>query len=202
MTNALFITHSKTRREILGFLFANPRKEFYLRDLARKLGFPAGNVRRELLKLVEEGVVTARREANLRYFKLNEGHPLFQELKSIIEKTVGIFGRLKDMFAELGGIEVAVIYGSFAKGEERGESDIDLLVVGSLKKSVEALLERKLANVEKSFQREINCTVFEPGDFARKVKDPANYLSEVIKQKRIFLIGDEKRFRRIIKTMA
>ena len=202
MTQSLFIVKSETRKAILAFLFAHGGREFYLRDLARKLEFPAGNVRRELLKLIEEGIVEARREANLRYFKLNPGHPLFEELKSIVEKTVGIPARLKDILGKIPGIRIAWIYGSLAKGSENGASDIDVVVVGTLKPADENRLDRCLADLEKKFRREINHTVYRLNEFRRKAKDASNYLSEVVKQKKVFLIGDERRLKHIIQAMA
>ncbi len=39
--------------------------------------------------------------------------------------------RLKERFGER--IESIVLYGSYARGENRGESDIDILIIGDLK---------------------------------------------------------------------
>jgi hypothetical protein len=49
-------------------------------------------IRKELTRLEEEGIFLSRRKGNLIYYLLNQSYPLFDELKSIVFKTIGIQG--------------------------------------------------------------------------------------------------------------
>lgn len=199
MTETLFLTRSKTRRDILGFLFEHPGEEFYLRDLTRRLGYPVGNVRRELLKLKAEEVLLERRQANLCFYRLNTVHPLYTELKGIVQKTAGIRQKLAAIFGKTPAIVAAFIYGSFAKETESGGSDIDVVIIGNLSAREVSGLERNLTALEKMFAREINSNIFTVVDFTKKAKDPASYVREVVREKKVFLVGDEEKLRTLIR---
>jgi len=184
----LQITKSKLREELLNLYFTNPNKRFYLRELERILGFSAGNIRRELIKLKKKGLFLTENKGNLTYYYLNKSFPLFQELKSIISKTSGAPKMIKDSLKKIKEIEYAFIYGSFAKGEEKEASDIDLFIIGKVN---EDKLIDETNKLEKKLQREINFTLYEKSDFEQKKKEGNPFILEVIKEQKIFLIGDK-----------
>lgn len=184
----LQITKSKLREELLNLYFTNPNKKFYLRELERILGFSVGNIRRELIKLKKNGLFLTENKGNLTYYYLNKSFPLFQELKSIISKTSGVPRVLKESLKKIKGIEYAFIYGSFAKGEERERSDIDLFIIG---KPDESKLIDEANKLERRLQREINFTIYEKSDFKQKKKESNPFILELIKEQKIFLIGDK-----------
>ena len=184
----LSITKSKLRKELLNLYFTNPDKRFYLRELERILGFSVGNIRRELINLKKTGLFLVEHKGNLTYYYLNKSYSLLPEIKSIILKTAGAPGALKESLKKTKGVECAFIYGSFAKGEGKEISDIDLLIIGKIDESE---LINKLKILEKKLQREINFTLYEKNDFIKKKKEGNPFILEIIKEKKIFLIGDE-----------
>ncbi len=186
MIEVLKITKSKVRRELLRLYFTNPEKEYYLRELERTLGFPVGNIRRELLKLEKGGLFEKRLQGNLTYYSLNKKYPLFKELKSIVFKTVGVAGSLKEALEKIKNIEVALIYGSYAMGKEKVNSDIDLLMIGKID---EDRLIEVISKLEKRLQREISYTIYDSKDFNKKKKEKNSFILDVIKRPKIFLIG-------------
>ncbi len=184
----LEITRSKIRREIFNLYFANPERKFYLRELERILNFPVANIRRELVKLEKIGLFQSEKKGNLKFYFLNKSYPLFYEIKSIINKTSGIPSLLKDTLKNLKNIKVAFIYGSFAKGEEKSTSDIDLFIIGN---PDETELIRNLNPIEKKIQREINYTIYSKKSFKMKKQEKDPFILDIIKSPKIFLIGDE-----------
>ncbi len=186
----LQITKSRLREELLNLYFANPNKKFYLRELERILGFSVGNIRRELIKLKKIGLFRTENKGNLTYYYLNKSFSLFQEFKSIISKISGAPRMLKESLKNIKGIEYAFIYGSFAKGEEKETSDIDLFIIGKVD---EGRLIDEANKLEKKLQREINFTLYEKSDFEQKKKGGNPFILEVIKQRKIFLIGDKSK---------
>lgn len=83
-------------------------------------------------------------------------------------KTVGAAGLLKEILSKFEGIEVAFIYGSLARAEERPESDIDLLIVGRID---EDALVTEIKKAEDLLKREINYVIFSRSEFEKKRKE-------------------------------
>jgi predicted nucleotidyltransferase len=79
-----------------------------------------------------------------------------------------------------------LLYGSIARGEEHAGSDIDLMIVGMLRQIDLLPVLRKL---ESRFRREVNVTLFSPGEFHRKLASADHFLSSVMEAKTIPLKG-------------
>lgn len=184
------ITKSKLREELLVLYFSNPNKKYYLRELERLLNFSVGNIRRELIKLESTGLFLNENKGNLVYYYLNPSYPLFEELKSIIFKTSGAPKILQNFLEKLNGISQAFIYGSFAKGEEKEDSDIDLLIIGEVNE--DELIE-VISKLERKLQREINYAIYGKEDFKKKKEEGNPFILDILKEKKIFLMGDEKK---------
>ena len=186
------IFKSKVRKEIFRIYYTNPDKEYYLRELERTLRLPVSMIQRELRNLEKTGVFAHRKQGNLVYYYLNKNYPLFDEFKSIISKTIGAQGLIKDVLNKVDGIKVAFLYGSFAKNEENADSDIDLFLVGNID-------ERKIVNeinqLEKILKREINYTIYRPVEFHKKLQKREGFIVDVMENLKIYLIGDENELR-------
>jgi hypothetical protein len=63
--------------------------------LQRKLGYSAGSIRRELLKFVDDELLRTQAFGNLVYCSLNPADPLYEELQSIVRKTLQAGGQGK-----------------------------------------------------------------------------------------------------------
>lgn len=182
------IFKSKTRKALFRLYFTNPENEYYLRELERLLDIPVSMVRKELLRLEKENIFLSHKKGNLVYYHLNKLYPLFSELKSIVFKTVGTKGVLKQTLSKIEGIEVAFIYGSFAKNNEKAASDIDLFVKGNID---EDSIVREINKIEKSLKREINYTLYTHEEFKKKKVKKDSFILDLLQNPKIFLIGDK-----------
>lgn len=188
MLESLYISKSKIRQDLLTLFFTNPSQKYYLRELQRQLGYSAGSIRRELLKFQKDDLFNTQMVGNLLYYSLNTKHPLFQELKMIVSKTVGVEGRLRSTLSSIHGIKVAFIYGSYAGRKEKGSSDIDLMIIGNPDTS---LLNEKIAELEKRLKREINPTIYSMEEYRAKKKAKSGFIVELLKNPKIMVIGEE-----------
>lgn len=162
---------------MLTLFFLNPEASYYLRELERRFQVSAGTLARELKRFSKEGLL--RREARGKevFYRVNQAHSLYAEIKGIVEKTQGIPVRLAEALRPIKSIQKAFLYGSFAKGSQGARSDIDLLLVGS-----ETSASRKsLQQLERKFGRSINPTAYPLKEFEAKRKDSAEFLFEVMK---------------------
>ena len=187
MSGNLYIAKSKAGQDLLALLFTNPANKYYLRELERLLGYAASTIRRELLRFQRDGLLNTEKVGNLLYYYLNVSHPLFKELKSIVFKTVGVEGSLKQELSSVKGIKTAFIYGSFARNQEKSVSDIDLMIVGNPDTSE---LNGQIAALERKLKREINPTVYSAAEYKNKKNAGAGFLTDVLKNPIIMLIGE------------
>lgn len=188
MPEVIEITRSKLRKELLRLYFTNPEQQYYLRELERILGSYAGTIRRELLKLENTGLFTTRRQGNLLYYRLNQNHPLYGEFKSIVFKTIGVEGALREIIEKTAGVHLALVYGSFASGKETGMSDIDLLVIGD---PDEGKLMTKVDKLEEKLKREINYTIYSQAEYEKRKRKRDSFIQNILKRPKIILKGSE-----------
>jgi predicted nucleotidyltransferase len=186
MLESLYITKSKIRRDILTLFFSNPSKKYYVRQIERLLGYSVGSIGRELKKFKKDDLFLTEKIGNLVYYKLNQDHPLYEELKSIVMKSSGIVQRLKEALLSLPNIDIAFIYGSYASGEAKSSSDIDIMIIGDVESSD---VVSSLSELEIKFDREINFTLYTKKEFLEK-KDKIEFLKDVMEGNKISLIGN------------
>ncbi len=184
----LYITKSRIRQDLLALYFTNPTQKYYLRELQRILGYSAGSIRRELLKFQKDDLFDTQKVGNLLYYSLNTKHPLFNELKAIVSKTVGIEGSLRNSLLTIKRIKFAFIYGSFAAKREKGTSDIDLMIIGNPDTSI---LNEKITEVEKKLKRDINPTVYALKEYRVRKRSKSGFITDLLRNPKIMLIGDE-----------
>lgn len=185
---------SKNEALLLRLFYTNPGAEYYIQEIGRILGKKPGVFQRTLYNLEAQGILTSQYKANARYFCANKGHPLFEEIKSIVFKTIGVVESLKEFLREAVSIHFAFIYGSFAKGNENQLSDIDLLIVGSPEEKV--ILQR-LSDLEHSLKREINYRIYSSLEIVNDAKNAEPFLANILAAPKVFLIGDENELRRM-----
>ena len=190
-------TKSELRKKLLSFYFSNPGGEYYLREIANILNVDAGNLSKELNGLEKEGLFLSRLRGKMKFYALNKTHPFFEELKSIVNKTIGIEGLLKTVFQKHQKVKIAFIYGSMAIGKEKANSDIDIFIIG---KPDENTLNREISAIEKQVGREINYIFWPESEVIKKMKEKNSFLEEIFKKKKIFLKGSDNELRNLYRT--
>ena len=86
---------------------------------------------------------------------------------------------------KINGIKEAFIYGSFARGEEKGSSDVDIFIVGSVREDTIIDLLNKL---ERKINREINYVLMTEQEFKKKMAAKNSFLLNIMKLKKIKII--------------
>jgi predicted nucleotidyltransferase len=190
---------SKTRVKLLKLFFLNREREFYIREIAKITGENLNSVQRELKNFLSAGILWEKPRGNQRLYRVNKLSPVHEELRRLILKTAGIGDAVQKGLSRIGNIKYCLIYGSFAAGNEIGESDIDLLVIGKIN---EENLLKVIKGLEDELKREINYILWNEGVFIKKAKEKHHLILEIIEKPLIMLIGDEDDFRRAAKGEA
>jgi predicted nucleotidyltransferase len=185
LADALF---TSTQQRVLGLLFGQPDRSFFVTQIMALANSGRGAVQRELSRLSASGLVTVTRAGNQKHYQANRSSPLFEELCNIVLKTVGLEEPLRAAVDALpGNIRLAMIYGSVAKRTDTSSSDIDLLIV-----SDDLTLEETytvLASVEKRLDRRINPSLYTSQEFADRQKSKNVFLMRVLEGPTIILKG-------------
>jgi predicted nucleotidyltransferase len=187
LAGALF---TGTQQRVLGLLFGQPDRSFYATEIIAMAGVGSGAVQRELARLAQSGLVTLRPVGNQKHYQANPDSPIFAELCGIARKTVGLAEPLRQALAPLAPqIKAAFVYGSIAKKQDSARSDIDLMLVSDTLTFGDTYLA--LDEASKRLGREINPTILTVQDFAKRRQEEGSFVSRVLEQPKIWLIGGE-----------
>lgn len=183
------------RRQILGLLLLRPDESFYVREVERITGVPAGSLHRELKSLTEAGLLSRSTSGNQVRYQADRACPIYEELAGIFRKTAGLADVLRDLFKPLSKkINFAFVFGSVAEGKARPGSDIDLMVVGSV--SFAAVVEAGHAGTQR-LGREVNPVVMTKAAFLTKLRQGDRFISRVTGEPKVLLIGDASEFAKL-----
>lgn len=105
-----------------------------------------------------------------------------------MQKTIGLAEPLRDALAPVGQqITPAFVYGSVAKNTDTARSDIDLMLISDdiSYADVFGLLE----DAGNTLGRPVNPTILTREDFAKRVADQESFLTRVLEQSKIWILG-------------
>ena len=155
--------------------------------MARITGTAAGTLHKELARLARTGLLLREKQGNQVRYQANRQYPVFAELASLFRKTTGLADVLLEALLPLTPkIEIALVFGSVARGEENANSDIDLLIVGDIG-FAEAV--RALHPAQALLSREINPVVLSPAEYRKRGKARDSFLRQILDQPVIQLLG-------------
>ena len=174
------------RQRVLGHLLLNPDREFHVRELARLTNTSAGTLHKELSRLAAAGLLLRRKLGNQVRYQANRDCPVFAELAGLFRKTTGLAEVITQAVQPLQP-ELALIFGSVARGEETATSDIDLLLIGNMG-FADAV--RALQPAQVRLQREINPVLYRAEEFARKLADNDRFVTEILSGSKLFVTGN------------
>jgi len=176
---------SKVRRDLLVRFFARPGLERHVRELARETGWSPTIIGRELNSLERAGILRSERLGNLRRYSVDTDSPVATEIRSLVQKTIGVEGRLRLALRGVPGIEEAFVYGSYARGDERATSDLDLMLVGSVDQE---LLSERITDAEGDLGRDVNPSTYDREEFERLRREGDMFVDSVLRGPRIQLL--------------
>lgn len=179
--------------DIIKLFLKDPEKEYYFREIARSLNKQPSHYQKYLDELVEGKILLDERRGNMRFFKLNINHPLYEEIKSIVSKTVGLESEINKLVFKLDNIEYAFIFGSIASGLENINSDVDLMLIGNIDQEA---LSSLISLYEGKISREINYYSYTSQEIEKKIKEKDVFISNIFTSPIIKLKGDPYDFTR------
>lgn len=186
MIGDMIFGRSAIRREILRRFFARPGLEQHARELAREIGRAPQPVARELSALERAGVLTSTSVGRAKRYRVNESSPVSSQIRELVQRTIGVEGRLREALEDLPGIEEAFIFGSQARSGELPTSDIDVMVIGPVSRRT---LSGRLGDAESDLGREINVTRYTRAEVDRLRRRGDPFIKDVWNAPRVPLVA-------------
>ena len=189
LADALF---PKGRQRVLAVLFGNPGRSFYANEVIALAQSGTGAVQRELAALSEAGLITVTKQGNQKHYQANADAPVFAELRGLVLKTIGLADVLRVAMASLSAqIDLAFVYGSVAKQQDTAHGDIDVMIVSASLGYADVF--GALESASATLGRKLNPTLYTPVDWSKRVEQDSAFVTRVLQQPKIWLIGNEER---------
>jgi len=184
IANALF---SKTLSGILALVFGQPDKSFYTREIIKHVGTGGSQVGKELDRLTGAGLILREPRGNLVFYRANPTAAVYRELVGLVGKSFGIPDQLRRFLEPSASrIRYAGVFGSVARGEQRADSDVDLLLVGDVRLSELAV---PLHEAEAALGMRVSPTLMSEDEYRSRRQNGDYFLEKVLAGELIALWG-------------
>jgi predicted nucleotidyltransferase len=181
----------KVRQRVLAVLFGMPDRSFYANEVIGLAQSGTGAVQRELAALSRAGLISVRKQGNQKHYQANSAAPVFAELRGLVLKTMGLADVLRAALAPLAAqIDAAFVYGSVAKRQDTAYSDVDVLIISTSLGYADVFGALESATVQ--LGRKLNPTLYGPKELAKRIAQDAAFVTRVLQQPKIWLIGNEE----------
>ena len=142
--------------KVAELIFTYPNRVFHLRLLEKETGFSTTAIISSIeelesysIVLIQQGPLTKNISANIDSYEYNYYKLVFNIYRL---KKYGFIDSLIEIYQTP---ETIALFGSYAKGEDIEESDIDFLVI-STHKPQQTLLNNFILKMEKELKRKVN----------------------------------------------
>jgi predicted nucleotidyltransferase len=162
----------------------------HVRALQRRAGLSMSSLRRELQRLEGRGLVE-RMEDGLRVrYRSREAHPGWAAMRHLVRDFADPAEVVGEALSTVEGIEAAFVYGSFARGDARADSDVDVLVVGE--GVPEARLGRGAAEASVLLGRPVEVRAYTREKLRRQHAAGNAVLGRILAGPKRWIVGDER----------
>ncbi|MBI2134113.1 nucleotidyltransferase domain-containing protein [Candidatus Woesearchaeota archaeon] len=133
----------------LEYFFQEPAKWFHVREMARRSKVNATTASKYLNQLSREGFIIKKLERGHLLFRADTESSIYKDAKVFHNiKAIKISGLIEHLDKELHFPNAIILFGSFSKGENDKNSDIDIFVLSNVKKQVDLGKFNKLLGAE------------------------------------------------------
>lgn len=175
-SQALF---TPAQSKVLEWIFGQPQRWYHLQELMRLTELASASLQREINRLYEAGLVVEERVGNMRRVKANPDSPVFADLANLVRKTMGAIPALAQALKPLAAqMQVALVFGSIAKGTEHAGSDVDVLLVSDTLQLAEALA--LLLPLEAQLGRRVEVKLYTSNEFHTRRAEAGSVVQRIL----------------------
>lgn len=165
----------------------------HVRALHRHSGLSMSSLHRELQRLESRGLVERVEEGGRVIYRVTETHDGWKGLRQMIRDFAHPAEVVEEAFAGVDGIEAAFVFGSFARGDARADSDVDVLVVADA--ATQGRLGREAAGASVLLGRPVEVRSYTRDKLERQIGAGNAVLRRILDGPKRWIVGDEDRLR-------
>ena len=170
---------TQPQSKVLEWVFGQPERWYHIQELIRLTSLASASLQREVKRLHVAGLVVEERIGNLRRVKANPNSPMFADLASLVRKTMGATPAIADALQPLASrLQLALVFGSIAKGTEHADSDVDVLLVSGTLQLADALA--LLLPLEEQLGRRIEVKLYTPDEFNARRLEAGSVVQRIV----------------------
>lgn len=173
------------RYRILRALLEEEGRAFHLRGLAAAAGVDAGNAHRMLKRLIDLGLVEQVAGAPFPKYRARTDNPFYPELRRLFSRGRELVEAIRAVAQGMDG--TVAIYGSVARGEDRPQSDVDVLIIGPIST---IMAQAAFKPVARAHARRINANAVTEADLVSQLDAGSAFWRDVLTGPLIKLKGD------------
>ena len=143
---------SKTRLRLLIKFFISQANTGHLNGLATEMGESTNGIRKELNHLQGAGYLDKVKVDNKIEYKANVKHPLFDVLRKVVMKHLGLEDVVETVLERMGTVKEIILVGDYALGIDSGKIEVFLIgkklnmdYITQLEEKIEKLIKRKVS---------------------------------------------------------
>ena len=179
-------------RLVLHFALHGEEPE-HVRAIQRHSGLSMSSLHRELRRLEGRGLVERMEEGSRVRYRAAGAHPGWKAIRQLIREFADPAEVVEAALAGVEGIEAAFVFGSFARGDAREDSDVDVLVVGD--RIAESRLGREAAEASVLLGRPVEIRAYTREKLERQLGTGNAVLRRILAGPKRWIVGDESRLR-------
>lgn len=178
----------------------HPEDAPYGREIARRTGLTPRSLQTELARLESLGIVRRRREGRLVRYELIESSPRWRAMRALIRELADPVDVVRNALADVPGIAAAFVFGSFARGDTREDSDVDVFILDD--GVPERQRARRTIDAEIFLGREISVVQMTRGEIAQRIQSGSSFIRNVFGGPKVWLVGNEADVQTIMESVS
>lgn len=191
---AIFAT--PTLAALLAVLVREPERRYYQKQLVDLTGGSLYLVQRELGRLERTGLVIRIPRGRQVEYEVNASHPAFHGLREALLRTLALGDSIRSAVESVPGVRLAFVFGSVARGDDTGASDLDLLVIGDVGlRDISA----SLMPVLRRLGREPNLVVLSEGELRTRARQGEHFVATVMGDPKLWVVGDDEQLAALVR---
>lgn len=158
----------------LMIFFEEPEREFHLREISRLVKKNPVTVKKNLEEFIKKNILSRKKERGLELYSSNTEDKNYKELKKTYNKFRIFESGLIDFLNDKFNLPVIILFGSFEKGEDNKNSDVDIFILSEVKENF------NLARFEKKINRKIQIHLMNQNQFNKNKRDNSGLINSIL----------------------
>jgi predicted nucleotidyltransferase len=168
----------------------HPDRALHFRALLRHTNLGIRSLQTELRRLERLGLVRREQRDRKVVYVPESGHPGWRAIREMVARFSDPAEILDDALQPIQGIEAAFIFGSFARGDVRPDSDVDAMVIGEGLDSTE--LGRAALSSSVLLNRDVHILRHSWDSLSDRVERGSPFVRSVLAGPKRWIVGEER----------